>query len=302
MIRVPIPALRCACVAPQRQVHVSVSLMERTLAVFREGGKGFVKPRIFLIFYVLRVALKENIGGSVMFRALVAIALGAFGLSAATASAEDWSYKITPYLWVPSVNTSLDVGPNPPVEGSKSILDVLDGAFLIAGEARRDEWSFLGEFNYLNLRDDFGIAPNDPIAGWQLRGTMISLAASRTIVDTPKLRFEGLAGLRRWDVKPSTTVLDTTLETTVSWTDPIVGARLGAPISDRLSFSGVANIGGFGVGTKRQWEVLAQAEWRATELISVAGGYRHLDIDFKDGGKVIDMQLSGPFLAVSFNF
>ena len=236
-----------------------------------------------------------------MLRALHITSLCAFGLIGTAAAAEDWSFKVTPYIWAPSLDTSLDIGSNPPVEGSKSIFDVLDGAFLITGEARRNNWAILGEFNYLNLADDFGISPGDPIAGWRVRGTMVTLGAARTFVDTPNVKVEALGALRRWDMKPSTTVLDTTVETKVSWTDPIVGFRLNAPVGERTQVSGMANIGGFGVGSERQWEVLAAVEWQATDLLSLSGGYRHLDIRFEDS-TIIDLQLSGPFIAASFNF
>ena len=224
-----------------------------------------------------------------------------FCLTGTGALAGDWSYKVTPYLWVPGVDASLAVGPNPPVEGSTSILDVLDGAFLITGEARRDDWAILGEFNYLNLSDDLAFVGGNPIAGWEFSGTLATLAAARTFYETPAVRVEALAGVRRWDVTATTTVLNASASVDKDWIDPIVGVQVDAPVGARTRLKGMANIGGFGVGSEAQWEVVAQAEWRASDLISVAGGYRVIDVEFDDGA-VIDLNLGGPFVAVSFNF
>lgn len=218
-----------------------------------------------------------------------------------SAHAGDWSYRVTPYLWLPGVETSLDVGSNPPVEGSTSILDILDGAFLISGEARSENWSILGEFNYLNLSDDFGVSSNDPVAGWDLRGTMVSLAAARRIADSSNFRLEALAGFRRWDVTAETFVLGKTASTDKEWIDPIIGARITVPISERASLNGMANVGGFGVGSDRQWEVIAQAEFQTTKNLSLSAGYRILEVSFKDS-VLQDLHLSGPFLAVNISF
>lgn len=226
----------------------------------------------------------------------------AFGLAGSAASAERWSYSIAPYLWTPEFRTSLDLGPNPPVDGDASFFSILDGAFLIAGEARRGRWAIGGEFNYLNLGDEVTIGPFRDAASWDLEGTMISLGAGYTVYQNGQTQVETVAGLRHWDLDLSTTVLRRTVSTDQSWTDPIIGARFSHAINDRWSVTGMGNIGGFGYGSDFQWEALAQARWQWTQLVSVSGGYRHLDVEFEEGQEVIDLILTGPYVAVAFNF
>lgn len=232
---------------------------------------------------------------------MAASGLAAAQFMASAAHSDGWDYRVTPYLWLPSLETRLDIGPNPPVEGSKSLFEILDGAFLIAGEARRQNWAILGEFNYLSLRDDFGIAPGDPLAEWRLSGTMAALAGAYSFHQSGNTRLEALAGIRRWDIKASTTVLDTTATITRDWIDPIIGLRVSAPVGETATFQGMANVGGFGVGSERQYEVLAQIEWPVSDTTSVTAGYRHLYLDFYDGA-VIDIEMSGPLVALTFNF
>ena len=216
--------------------------------------------------------------------------------------AEEWNYSVTPYLWAPSLDTSLDIGPNPPVEGSGSILDFIDGAFLIAGEARRGPWSIFGELNYLNLKDEFGTSTTGTVAEWSVKGTMGSLGAAYAFHDRQDVRVEGLAGLRGWNIDIATTVLAAEASTSESWVDPFLGLRFEAPLAEQVNISGMANVGGFGVGSDQQWEAIAQVKWSVSDLVTLSGGYRHLYLDFSDGGSVIDFTMSGPFVAVGFTF
>ncbi|WP_052261493.1 hypothetical protein [Ruegeria sp. ANG-S4] len=235
-------------------------------------------------------------------RTFVAFSVVSAMAVAGTARAENWEYTIAPYFWGPELRTSLDIGPNPPVDGDTSIFDILDGAFLIAGEARNGRWSIGGEFNFLKLSDDVRIGPFDSAASWDLEGTMVTLAGSYAVYQNSNSRLEALGGVRHWDLDVSTTVARRTASTNQSWTDPLVGARFNHVVNDRWTLTGMGNIGGFDVGSKFQWEALAQASWKWTETVRVAGGYRHLDVEFQEGREVIDLILTGPYVALGFNF
>lgn len=216
--------------------------------------------------------------------------------------AQDWSYSITPYIWTPSVQSRLRVGGNAPVEGSSSVLDLLDGAFLVYGEANRGAWSLVGEFNYLNLRNEFGATPNGSTAEWGLSGNMASLVATYAVADGPGGRLEALAGLRGWDIETDTRILGISASANSRWVDPIMGFRFALPIAEKVDFTGLATIGGFGIGSDRQWEALGQIKWSVSDLIALSVGYRHLYLDFKDTNVITDLELSGPFVALGFRF
>ena len=236
-----------------------------------------------------------------MFRAML------LGVSAAVALAspgfaDDWEYTVTPYIWAPALDMNLDVGPNPPVSGDISMLDVLDGALLLQGQARRGRWSFLGEFNYLNLSDNFGIAPTDPRAEWRLKGTMVSLAAGYAVYDRDNTRVEAIGGVRAWDLETSTEVSDLRASRTSTFVDPMVGIRVETPLGESFHFHGLANIGGSNFGSDRQVEAIAQVNWPWTDRTSLSAGYRYLSLDFDEDQVLIDATMEGPFIAVSFDF
>lgn len=79
--------------------------------------------------------------------------LSAFCSPLPSALADEWKSSITPYVWMPDVKLGIGVGLNPPIGTSQPILAIPDGAFLVAGEARRGRLNFFGEFNWLHLSD-----------------------------------------------------------------------------------------------------------------------------------------------------
>lgn len=232
---------------------------------------------------------------------LAVAVLAASSVSSETAVADEWEYTVAPYIWGPELRTSLDVGRNPPVDGSTSIFDILNGAFLIAGGARNGRWAIGAEFNYLDLGDDVR-GPLGGVANWELDGIMTSLVGGYAVSEDDQSRLEVFGGLRHWDLDLSTTVLGLTATTDQSWTDPIIGARYSYALNPRWHLSGMGNIGGFDVGSDFQWEAVLQASWQWTDRVNVAGGYRHLSVDFKEGREVIDLILTGPYVALAFNF
>ncbi len=224
-------------------------------------------------------------------------------------SDDGWSYRLTPYIWLPSLSGSLRVDSgDPPADVDVDFLDLLDFAFLIAGEARKDRWGVLGEFNYLVLSasaDTDGIIHLGAKVG--LDATMGSLFAAYRAHEGPGASLDVLAGARAWwlDLQidyQAGSLPAKSVEKSSGWVDPVVGLRGRILATDKIVLTGLADIGGFGVGTDRQWEVLASASYLFNRTVSASIGYRHLEIDMNDGGFLADVSLSGPFLAISFGF
>ena len=78
---------------------------------------------------------------------------------AAQPDAPPWKFSVMPYLWVPSVDGKINYGPPSTGGGSANvsidtdtILDNLDFAFMINGEARKGRWLVATDVIYL----DFG--------------------------------------------------------------------------------------------------------------------------------------------------
>jgi hypothetical protein len=93
-------------------------------------------------------------------------------------------------------------------------------------------------------------------------------------------------------------------EASVWWIDPLVGLRVGADLSDRISVVVAGNVGGFDIGSasKLSWEALAYVDWRFGDTTSAFLGYRGLGVDRGKGALGADVVLHGPLVGTLFRF
>lgn len=88
------------------------------------------------------------------------------------------------------------------------------------------------------------------------------------------------------------------------WVDPFIGLRARCELTDHLYVVAKGDVGGFGVSSDFTWQCygamgchLNKGKSAAVEL-----GYRHLGVDYQDGGFVYDVALSGVMLSFGFKF
>lgn len=83
-----------------------------------------------------------------------AVVANVFALVAPAASAEDWRYSLTTYLWTTKTGISAEAPTGGAVEGELSFIDALkdlDFAFMGAFEARRGKLSLFSDAMYFKL-------------------------------------------------------------------------------------------------------------------------------------------------------
>lgn len=85
---------------------------------------------------------------------------------------------------------------------------------------------------------------------------------------------------------------------------PLVGVRLGADVSEKLSLVLAGDVGGFGIGTasKFSWETLFFARYRLGEHWGLAAGYRALGYEHESGDLTLDLIQHGPVLGAFYSF
>ena len=90
------------------------------------------------------------------------------------------------------------------------------------------------------------------------------------------------------------------------WLDPIVGVLFETPMGGKWSFTGAAQVGGFGVGSDLVTILTGSISYRFNEWSSVDIGYRYLDFDYEDGDGLdrfkFDMREHGPAIGWRFDF
>jgi hypothetical protein len=87
-----------------------------------------------------------------------------------------------------------------------------------------------------------------------------------------------------------------------SFVDPVIAARWRQAVAPRWSTLVYADTGGFGVGSDATWQVLALANYQARNNLFLSMGYRHLSVDYREHGRRLDVDLSGPMLGLTFLF
>ena len=71
----------------------------------------------------------------------------------AQAAADDWSYSVMPYLWLPTVNATLNFNDKSVETKPDSYLDNLDFAGMLAGAARKGRWVIGSDLMYMHFSD-----------------------------------------------------------------------------------------------------------------------------------------------------
>jgi len=193
------------------------------------------------------------------------------------------------------------------------ILENLNGAFFVTGLARKDWFVIAADFNYVSTSetDDTPIPFISVKADVeQISGT---IAAGAAVIDEPGAVLYALAGARAWHVDAKVTAsgnipqdappgFSLSVSDTWSFVDPVVALRGRLALTETVSLTGYADIGGFGVGSDFTWQTVAAVNYALSNRFSVSAGYRHLAVDYSDGGQLLDIELSGPLVGATLKF
>ncbi|EAQ23149.1 hypothetical protein [Roseovarius sp. 217] len=231
---------------------------------------------------------------------------------AAPARAQDWSAQITPYAWGTGVGgtiTPLAGGPSLRFdEGLSDVLEDLDAALFLTGYARYQQFVVMGDISH-SASSRSGIVPLPaPAPGLPAQGrieqTSLTLTAGYRALTTPDAAVDFMVGLRHWEVegRATTPVPGLAAGIDVSFTDPILAARTNIRLSDRWSFIGYADVGGFGAGSDMTSQLVGTLNWQANDRLWLSAGYRHLYVDYSKNGRKFDATFSGPLAGLTLRF
>lgn len=224
---------------------------------------------------------------------------------AATARAQDWSGQVTLYGWGASVTGDFKPFRGAPTlsfdKSLSEVLEDLDAAVFVTGLARRGDLVLFGDFTYTSS-SRAGVLPLGIPASGELTIRSLTLAAGRRFDAGAGATVDVLGGFRAWRLKGEITSPVLRIAPSSSFVDPVVGLRVNAPLSDRWSLLGYFDAGGFGVGSDGTWQAAVTANYRASDNLYLSAGWRHLSLDYSDGGTVFDGAMSGPVAGVTWRF
>ncbi|HEU0223425.1 MAG TPA: hypothetical protein VFR34_14610 [Paracoccaceae bacterium] len=242
------------------------------------------------------------------------LALAPFGgPAAAQDAAKTWHGALTLYGWLPGLEGSAAI-PGSGLQsdfsvGADDLLEAVNFAAFATGELRYGRYGLLADLFYSNMStsETVGLLGRREITtktklllvtafgswrAWEGEQAFVDLLAGGRLGSsdlTLSLRVGGPPAVRRASADES-------------WFDPLIGIRAGTKVTDRLSVTGIADIGGFGVGSNLTWEVFVGGSYAFTDRVSADLGFRYLAIDYDASRLDLDLRMFGPAAGITVRF
>ena len=237
-----------------------------------------------------------------------------------------WEFSVTPYLWLPHVDASMRYE-TPGNGGSQvsltNLLQHLNAALFLSGEARKGKWGLAADLVYCDFRKEGSnvLSVQGPAGGSEvpvntatttsITGYMVSVTGHYALVRSPDTQLDFLAGLRY-------THIGTTLDWSFAVAVDSLPGRTGSAEQGVDLYDGVVGLRGnarFGGG---KWFVpyyldagagTSKFTWQGMLGVGYSFGwgdlllvYRYLSFEQGDEHPVQRFYLSGPALGATFRF
>jgi hypothetical protein len=139
--------------------------------------------------------------------------------------------------------------------------------------------------------------------------TILSGYAAYRTLDTPDVSVDVVGGLRYMNMDLSGnfqagTAPAFSFASSDDWVDPLIGARVSAPINEKWTASAFFDVGGFGIGNASDltWQVAATVRYQLNDKWSLVGGYRHFFVEQTLSGLDVELEVSGPVVGLNMRF
>lgn len=231
-------------------------------------------------------------------------------------SADPWQFQLTFYGWLSAIDGDVGVRRLPSVPVHASFVDLLthlDGILPVAFLAKNGDWSLLFDFYWANLGTDSTL-PGPAQLSVGLRQTIASVAVGyRLPIGGADFDLSATAGFRyqRLSVDATLASLAPPLALAGSdvagWLDPVFGLSLQYRIDEKWFINALADVGGFGLGSKLTSQGFVALGYNWTRDWSTAVGYRALYTDYQAvTGPASNFRyvttIHGPFVSLAYHF
>jgi hypothetical protein len=231
---------------------------------------------------------------------------------------DDWRFSITPLsYWAFGIDGDIAVrGQKRHVDlDFDDVSDKADGGFGLHAEVGRGPLGGYLDISYLKFEDDRtrrGIRAETSL-DWFTAEVGLLYRLRPLALGRMSLLTELSAGLRYVNLEgeiDAGQLFD--VDKDVDWIDPMIGARLTLPLTERFYLAVRGDIGGFGLSDNQShftWDFVGGLgyRWPITPAfaISLFGGYRISEINY-DGGEPdrldLDLTMKGPIVSLTFHF
>jgi hypothetical protein len=216
-------------------------------------------------------------------------------------SADGWEFTVAPYFFGASMSGSQTVrGREVDVDVSAGdILSNLQFGAMGFFVARTGDWGVGTDLMWTALGTSFDVANVDADQGAFAFYGLRRLAPAADLTFGLRINFlQGTIGFKG--------PLQTTVEQSKTWVDPIVGLNLHTPGEGRVLGRLYTEIGGFGAGSDFAWQIFPSVGIRVGNRTTLDVGYRWIDTDYETGEGderfAYDMLIQGPIFGFTFKF
>jgi len=226
----------------------------------------------------------------------------------------NWNFLTEIYLLFPNMNGETGIGDivNVSIDANPGdVFSNLKFGGMLYFEAQTRKWAITSDLVFMNLQNDITettllhsgtVKANQGV--WENAGLYRVFPFLEVGIGGRLNHLKTSMDVRR-NVLPAGTE-EVVRESTATWFDPVMIARLSADIKDKWLFQLRGDLGGFGLGSDFTWQAQAYLGYRFSKLFQLTAGYRILSIDYeKNTGSepfVFDIDEFGPVIRFGFNF
>jgi YfaZ precursor len=226
-----------------------------------------------------------------------------------------WSFRVSPYVWFAGVSGDVGVGPNLPVVDVdvdfSEIFEAIDWfppPVMLAGEVRYGRFAFLSDLMFMGLDADEERTRGalSVAAKMDLDMVIWTFGGSFRVIDIDPGTLDLLVGGRLWNVDAKASLAAGPFagqrSGSETWVDPIIGISGRVNLGSGFALQAEGDVGGFGLVSDIDWQVLGTIQYQVSDSVTLDAGYRYLAVDYKNGGFLFDVALSGPIIGASIRF
>lgn len=234
----------------------------------------------------------------------------------------EWRFSVSPYGWLPQVNTTVSNGG----AGSKNadismnnVLSNLKSGVMIAGEVHYGKWGVITDFASATLQKSggFNFKGDNTIyrAGDKstLQATLFNLAGTYTVLSNQDAYVDALVGVRWIGLTTSfdvALVADPSVRSSASSSTPATYGVVGVNSRYRIMGSNwyvplYADVGTGGGPNHQTWQASTGVGVALSKMVDVSLTYRAIGFDIKSGNNdstLLKGLFHGPQIMGTFNF
>jgi hypothetical protein len=175
-----------------------------------------------------------------------------------------------------------------------------------AVEVRKKRVLLVTDVMWMRLSDEKGIPLNDvgiQSVDAKVNQFILTPGVGYRIVDSDKLKIDGIAGFRYWHLGESlefTPSLVGGVSGSQNWVDALGGARIHIPLSQKAMITIRGDAGGGGANS--DYQVAGLLGYKISEKCVLQAGYRYLDVNYRNSSSFsYNTATSGLLLGVTIN-